>query len=358
MSTDARTSPTAPRLRLGRDGPEVSRFCLGTMTWGTQTPPEDAHRQIDMALDHGITFIDTAEMYPVNPMRPETTGATEHIIGDWIAARGRRDALVIASKVTGEGSSAIEGGAPPLSPARLRQAVEAALQRLRTERIDLYQLHWPDRGSYHFRQNWDYRPPSGDAGALRAEMRALLETAQALIAEGKIGHFGLSNETAWGMAQWLALAEDGGLPRAVSLQNEYSLLCRLFDTDLAELCALEEVALLAFSPLAAGLLTGKYAGGVIPDGSRRSLRADLGGRITPRVFEAVSAYLGLAREYGLDPVPMALAWVAARPAPTVPILGATTAEQLESQLPALEMTLPDDLLAEIDQMHRLHPLPY
>lgn len=358
MPSDTALRPASARLRLGRDGPELSVFCLGSMTWGTQTPPEDAHRQIDMALDHGINFIDTAEMYPVNPMRAETRGGTERIIGDWIATRGRRDALVIATKVTGEGSAAIEGGAPPLSPARLRQAVEESLHRLRVERIDLFQLHWPDRGSYHFRQNWHYRPPQADAAALRADMRALLETAQALIAEGKISHFGLSNETAWGMAQWLALAESGGLPRAVSLQNEYSLLCRLFDTDLAELCALEGVTLMAFSPLVAGLLTGKYAGGVIPDASRRSLRPDLGGRINPRVFEAVSAYLGLAREWSLDPVQMALAWVAARPVQTVPIIGATTTAQLESQLPALALSLPDDLLEEIDHMHRLHPLPY
>lgn len=358
MPSDTLSHPLSPRLRLGRDGPEVSAFCLGSMTWGTQTSPADAHRQIDMALDHGVNFIDTAEMYPVNPMRAETRGGTERVIGDWIAARGRRDDLVIATKVTGEGSAAIEGGAPPVTPARLRQAVEDSLRRLRLERIDLYQLHWPDRGSYHFRQNWRYRPPQADATALRDAMRALLKEVQALIAEGKIGHFGLSNETAWGMAQWLALAGEGGLPRAVSLQNEYSLLCRLFDTDLAELCALEQVTLMAFSPLAAGLLSGKYAGDVIPEGSRRSFRADLGGRITPRVFEAVSGYLGLAREWSLDPVQMALAWCRARPVPTVPILGATTVAQLETQLPALALTLPDDLLAEIDRMHRLHPMPY
>lgn len=354
--------PTDPQaaVRLTPNGPAVSAFCLGSMTWGTQTPAAEAHRQIDMAREHGITFIDTAEMYPVNPISPDTVGRTEEIIGDWIAAQGSagREALVIATKVTGKGSAVIDGGAPPVTPERLRQAVDAALSRLRCDVIDVFQLHWPDRGSYHFRQNWSYRPPQADAGALRDDMLAVLSAVQALVDEGKIARFGLSNETAWGMAQWLALAQAHGLPRAVSLQNEYSLLCRTFDTDLAELCALEGVTLLAFSPLAAGLLTGKYAGGVTPEGSRRSIRADLGGRITPRVFEAVSAYLGLAREWGLDPVQMALGWCRTRPVPTVPILGATTADQLAAQLPALTLELPDGLAEAIDQMHRLHPMPY
>ncbi len=351
-------SDPATTTRLGRDGPAVSAFCLGSMTWGTQTPPEDAHRQIDMARDHGVTFIDTAEMYPVNPITAATRGRTEQIIGDWIATHGRPDDMVIATKVTGIDSDVIEGGTPPLTPARLRAAVEDSLARLRCGCIDVFQLHWPDRDTYHFRENWTYHPPQEDADALRDAMLALLAEAQDLIREGKIAHFALSNDTAWGMAQWLGLARAHGLPRPVSLQNEYSLLCRLFDTDLAELCALEGVTLLAFSPLAAGLLTGKYAGGVTPEGSRRSLRPDLGGRITPRVFEAVSAYLGLAREWGLDPVQMALAWVAARPVPTVPILGATTAEQLATQLPALTLSLPQGLAEAIDEMHRLHPMPY
>ncbi|MCC6002673.1 MAG: aldo/keto reductase [Pararhodobacter sp.] len=352
--------PSVPRAarRLGQSGPSVSAFCLGSMTWGTQTPVAEAHRQIDMAREHGVTFIDSAEMYPVNPISAETVGRTEEIIGEWIAARGGREGLVIATKVTGKGSAVIDGGAPPITPARLRQSVEAALARLRCDVIDVFQLHWPDRGSYHFRQNWTFQPPQADAGALRADMLAILHEAQALVNEGKICHLGLSNETAWGMAQWLALAETHDLPRAVSLQNEYSLLCRTFDTDLAELCALEEVTLMAFSPLAAGLLTGKYAGGVIPEGSRRSIRADLGGRITPRVFEAVSGYLGLAREWSMDPVQRALAWCRSRPVPTVPILGATTTEQLAVQLPALTMELPEELAEAIDEMHRLHPMPY
>lgn len=346
-------------LSLGPHGPTVPAFCLGTMTWSNQTPLSDAHRQMAMALDHGLTFLDTAEMYPVNPVSAATIGGTEKVIGQWLAAHGGRDALVIATKVTGLGSEVIEGGAPPITPARLRSAVEASLTRLGTDRIDVYQLHWPNRGSYHFRKNWTYRPPTAPRAELVADMRATVETMGALIAEGKILHWGLSNESTWGMARWISLAEEMGVARPVSVQNEYSLLCRMFDTDMAELCTVEEVPLLAFSPLAAGLLTGKYAGDVVPEGSRRQFRPDLGGRITaPRVFEAVAAYLGLAREAGLNPVQMALAWCRSRPFPIIPIIGATTSAQLAEQLPALEMTLAPDVLAAIEAINKQQPMPF
>lgn len=346
-------------LPLGTTDLTVSEFCLGTMTWGNQTPQADAHRQIDLALDHGVNFLDSAEMYPVNPVSAETMGRTEAVIGAWLAAGGSRERLVIATKVTGKGSEAIAGGAPEIGAARLRVAVEGSLRRLGTDVIDIYQLHWPNRSSYHFRQNWRYAPPGADARAdVRANMLEVLTEAGRLVTEGKIRHFALSNETAWGMASWIALAEAHGLPRPATLQNEYSLLCRHFDTDLAELCALENVPLLAFSPLAAGLLTGKYAGDVIPEGSRRAGREDLGGRITPRVFEAVAGYLGLARDWDLDPVQMAIAWCRTRPFTTIPIIGATTAEQLARELPAAELTLPAGLIEAIDALHKAMPMPY
>lgn len=341
---------------LWAGGPQVSDFCLGTMTWGRHTPLKDAHRQIDMALEHGINFLDTAEMYPVNPPSADTLGRTEEVIGAW-NAKGDRDRLVIATKVTGEGSAVIEGGAPMIDAERLRSGVEASLSRLQTEYIDVYQLHWPNRGSYHFRSNWTYAPPN-QAGELRAHIREILTTAQTLIDEGKIGAIALSNETAWGLAQWMRVSEDEGLPRVASVQNEYSLLCRLFDTDMAEAVAMEDIALLAFSPLATGLLTGKYAGDVIPENSRRVANPDLGGRVAPRVWEAVSAYLSLAREAGVDPVLMALAWHKSRPFRSIPILGATTTAQLAAQLPAMDMTLDADLVAALDATHRAHPMPY
>lgn len=345
------------QITLAPSVPPVSAFCLGTMTWGRQTPRDDAHRQIDMALDHGVNVLDTAEMYPTNPVRAETLGHSEAMIGDWLARGGARDRLVIATKVTGKGSPVIEGGTPAIGAARLRQSVEESLKRLRTGRIDVMQLHWPNRGHYHFRRNWGYAP-RGDKARVRTHIHEVLTEAAALIAEGKIGALGLSNETAWGLAQWLAPSETEGLPRIATLQNEYSLMARLFDTDLAEACVMEGVTLLAFSPLATGLLTGKYAGDVVPEGSRRQATPDLGGRITPRVFDAVAAYLGLAREAGLDPVQMALAWHRTRPFTSIPILGATTSEQLARQLPAMEMVLDADLVAAIDAAHKAHPMPY
>lgn len=345
------------QLALGRSGLMVSEYCLGTMTWGRQNTAAEAHAQIDMARDHGVTFLDTAEMYPTQPILAETIGLTEEIIGAWIAAGGPRHKLVLATKILGEGNGFVRDGAP-IDGASLRVALEASLRRLRTETIDLYQLHWPNRGSYHFRKNWTFDPSGQDTAEVLANMHEVLETLRAVQREGKIRAFGLSNETAWGMAQWLRLAEQTGAPRAAAIQNEYSLLCRLFDTDLAELCHHEDVTLLAFSPLAAGLLSGKYQGGAIPEASRRARTPELGGRVRPRVFPAVEAYLAIARKHGLDPSQMALAWCRARPVPVIPILGATTPEQLRTDLEAADLVLAPEVLAEIEDAHRDHPMPY
>ena len=343
-------------LTLGNTGLTVSELCLGTMTWGSQNTEADGHAQADMALEAGVTFWDTAEMYPVNPVRAETVGRTEEIIGNWLAARGRRDRLVLATKIAGKGQIIRPG--QPITGARLREAVEASLKRLRTDYIDLYQLHWPNRGSYHFRQSWRYAPAGIDKAAETATMTDILTTAQALVAEGKIRAIGLSNESTWGAARWLHLAEELGLPRMATVQNEYSLLCRQFDTDWAELSVIENMPLLAFSPLAAGLLSGKYAGDVIPEGSRRSLNPDLSGRITARVFPAVAAYLGVAARHGLDPCQMAIAFCRTRPFPVIPIIGATTLEQLRTNIGAAGITLSSEVLEDIAETHRAHPAPY
>lgn len=343
-------------VKLGNSDLKVSALCLGTMTWGNQTPEPQAHAQIDMAAERGVTFMDTAEMYPVNPVRAETLGRTEEIIGNWIAGGGDRTHWVIATKIAGEGSLA--RGGEEITGASIRRALETSLTRLRTDYIDLYQFHWPNRGSYMFRQNWRYDPRKQDRAAILANMEECLETLAALQAEGKIRHWGLSNESAWGTAQWLRLADAGHGPRLLSVQNEYSLLCRLYDTDMAELGHNEEVTLLAFTPLAGGLLTGKYAGDVIPAGSRRESNEALSGRITPRVWEAVSAYLGIAARAGLDPAQMALAWTMTRPFPIVPILGATTVDQLDIALGAADLTLSEAVLDEIAAAHKAHPMPY
>jgi len=344
-------------LRLGQTGLTVPDLCLGTMTWGSQTPARDAHAQCDIALDHGLTFWDTAEMYPVNPVRAETVGHSEAIIGDWLAMRGQRDRLVLASKASGAGQLAVRDGAP-ITGAVLRTSVEGSLRRMQTDYLDLYQLHWPNRGHYHFRNNWQYDPRKVDRAEVTAHMIDVLEAARDLVAEGKIRHIGLSNETVWGTARWLHLAEAHGLPRMMTVQNEYSLLCRQFDTDWAELAAAENLPLLAYSPLAAGLLTGKYAGDVVPVGSRRSLSPELGGRISPQVFPAVAAYLGIAERHGIDPVHLALAFCQNRPFPIIPIFGATTADQLRHVLAGADVTLSPEVLAEIDAAVRLYPKPY
>ncbi|MFN3972575.1 MAG: aldo/keto reductase [Gemmobacter sp.] len=343
------------RIPLGHAGFEVSGICLGTMTWGSQNNQREAHDQIAMALERGVTFWDAAEMYPTNPMRAETVGDTERIIGAWFAREGGRDRVELATKITGAGGMVRDGA--PITGAHLRVSVEASLERLRTDYIDLYQLHWPNRGSYHFRRNWAYQPAADRAGTL-AHMEDVLGVAADLVAEGKLRAIGLSNESVWGAAQWLRLAEAGAGPRMVSVQNEYSLLCRHFDTDWAEMSAMEDMPLLAFSPLAAGLLSGKYAGDVTPEGTRRAATPDLGGRITPQVFPAVAAYLGIAARHGLNPCTMAVAFCLTRPYACIPIIGATTLEQLAVNINAADLVLSPEVLDEIAAARRDHPMPF
>jgi len=342
---------------LGGSGLMVSELCLGSMTWGTQNSVDEAHDQIDRALDAGINFIDTAEMYPVNPISAETTGRTERIIGLWNERDMRRNDVVLATKHSGEGMMHAREGAP-ISSQTIAEAVEGSLRRLKTDWIDLYQFHWPNRGSYMFRKNWSYDPSGQNRAETLAHMEDALGALQAEVKRGTIRHFGLSNESAWGMTQWAAAAERTGGPRPISVQNEYSLLCRLADTDVAEASINERIDMFAFSPLAAGLLTGKYQGGSVPEGSRMSLVPELGGRKGPRVFSAVNAYLEVAKDHGLDPVQMALAWCCQRPFMGSVIFGATTMAQLETSLGAAEVTLSDEVLTALDTVHKAHPLPY
>ena len=345
------------RTTLGRTGIEVSEYCLGTMTWGTQTPEPDAHAQIERAYEAGIDFMDTAEMYPVNPVSAETIGRTERIIGLWFERVARRDNVILATKHSGEGLGYVREGAP-ISPDTIPEAIEGSLRRLKTDYIDLYQFHWPNRGSYMFRQNWTYDPTGKDRAAIIQNMEDCLGALQREVERGTIRAFGLSNESAWGTAQWLAAAERTGGPRVASVQNEYSLLCRLYDTDMAELSVHEDVGLLSFSPLGAGYLTGKYQGGAVPEGSRMSLSPEMGGRKTDRVLGAVDAYLEIAGRHGLDPTQMALAWCLTRPFMCSVIFGATREDQLELALGAADVTLSDEVMAEIDAAHRAHPMPY
>ena len=342
--------------KLGRTDIEVTDFCLGSMTWGTQNTPAEGHAQIDRALDAGINFVDTAEMYPVNPVSAETVGRTEDIIGQWFAATGRRKDVVLASKISGEGAAAREG--EPITSDSIRRAVDASLKRLQTDYIDLYQFHWPNRGSYMFRKNWGFDPSGQNRAEVIANMEDCMGALQDEVKRGTIRSFGLSNESAWGLTQWATVAERMGGPRPVSVQNEYSLLCRLADTDLAETCHNEDIGLLSFSPLAAGLLTGKYQNDAIPDKSRMSINVDLGGRKTDRVFPAVDAYLAIAQKHGIDPVHLALAWARQRPFMTSVIFGATSLDQLETALGARDVTMNDEILTDIADAHKAHPMPY
>ncbi|MEO9684125.1 MAG: aldo/keto reductase [Tateyamaria sp.] len=345
------------RRKLGRTDIEVSALCLGSMTWGTQNTVEEGHEQINRALEAGINFVDTAEMYPVNPISAETIGRTEQIIGMWYERGGTRQDMVLASKHSGEGMAHARNGAP-ISAATIPEAIEGSLRRLQTDYIDLYQFHWPNRGSYMFRKNWTFEPRDVDPSAERQNMEDCLGALQNEVQRGTIRAFGLSNESAWGTGQWLAAAAATGGPRVASMQNEYSLLCRLYDTDMAEMSIYEDVGLLAFSPLATGFLTGKYQDGNVPEASRMTLNANMGGRKSDRVFAATQAYLDVAKRHDLDPTQMALAWCMTRPFMTSVIFGATSMAQLDLAIGAADLTLSDAVLDDITTAHRDHPMPY
>ena len=341
---------------LGTTDTLVSELCLGTMTWGSQNSEAEAHEQLDYAVGKGVNFFDTAEMYPTTPRRAETAGLTEQILGTWLQARADRDRLVVATKVTGEGNKDIRGGAR-ITGAILREALEASLLRLNTDYIDLYQLHWPNRGSYHFRKYWAWDPNDLNPGDMDGEIADMLGEVQKLQSEGKLKHFGLSNETAWGTRKWLEASERHSLPRVVSIQNEYSLICRIFDLDLAEVAVHEKVGLLAYSPLCASALSGKYADGSIPEGSRRSMQPDLNGRYTAQAEQAIVRYAEVAAKHGLDLAQMALAFCLTRPFMTSVIIGATSMKQLETNLAAVDIQLGDDVMADILEVFRDCPRP-
>ena len=341
---------------LGRTGITVSEICLGTMTWGTQNSEAEAHEQMDYAVSQGVNFFDTAELYPVTPAGPETMGLTEDYIGTWLKKSGKRNEIVVATKVAGPGRPYIRSGTPA-GPKTMREALETSLKRLQTDHVDLYQMHWPNRGHYHFRQAWTYDPSHQDTSATVEDLAAILETLGAFVKEGKVRAIGLSNDTAWGTMTMLALAEKHGLPRIASLQNEYNFLYRAFDLDLAEVSHHENVGLLAYSPLAAGLLSGKYLNGANPEGSRLSINGDLGGRYTEYQEPAVQAYATLAREHNLDLAQMQLAFSLTRPFMTSVIIGATSMDQLKTNIGAKDVVLSADVLKGIARLHKMYPAP-
>lgn len=345
------------RTKLGGTGIDVSAFCLGTMTFGSNTDEAEALRQLDAALDYGINFLDSGEMYPVNPVRKETVGGTEKIIGRWNAKSGRRKDYVIATKCAGENKSFVREG-QLVDSKTIRQACEGSLRRLQTDYIDLYQLHWPNRGSYHFRQLWDYNPSKQDRATTIQNLDDVMGELKRLVDEGKIRAFGLSNESAWGTMQWLAAGERVGGPRIASIQNEYSVLCRMpYDSDMAEVGHNEDVTLLAFSPLATGFVTGKYLNGALPEGSRHHI-AGGSPRASLRLDNAVRAFMGVAEKHDVDPVHMALGFCLQRPFPCIPIIGATTMEQLKHIASGRDVTLSEEAMADLSAANRSNPMPF
>ncbi|MGL3606640.1 aldo/keto reductase [Rhizobium sp. G187] len=342
--------------KLGRTDIDVSQICLGTMTWGSQNTQDEAFAQMDYALDHGVNFFDTAELYPTTPLSAETYTLTESIIGNWIATGGKRDKIVLATKIAGSGRPYIREG-QPITAKAVHQAVDASLARLKTDYIDLFQIHWPNRGHYHFRQAWNYDPTKQDRSTAVSDMAEKLEALGECVKAGKIRAIGLSNETTWGTQKFLSLAEERGLPRVATVQNEYNLLYRTHDLDMAELSYHEDVGLLAYSPLAGGILSGKYLDGRKPAGSRGTINGDIGGRLAPQQQAPTQAYVDLAHAHGIDPSALAIAFCLTRPFMAAAIIGATTMEQLKVNIGAADIVLSDEILKEIARIHRDYPMP-
>ena len=338
------------KISLGNSDLKVSRICLGTMTFGEQNSEADAHSQLDYALERGINFIDTAEMYPVMP-RAETTGRTESYIGTWLKKSGKRSNIILATKAAGpsRGMTWIRNGQSDFDAANLRAAIDNSLKRLQTDYIDLYQLHWPSRNAPIFGQIAFAPEKERPCTAIEETLSALGD----LVKAGKIRHVGVSNETPWGVSEFIKQSETRGLPRIVSIQNAYSLVNRSFENGLDEVCFRENVALLAYSPLAFGQLSAKYmdnskAHGRLtifpPNWSPRYLR--------PSVAEATRRYAALARSNGMTPAQMALAWCYSRWFVASTIIGATTMTQLQENIDALSVRLPDKLVDSINAVHR------
>ena len=339
---------------LGRTGIKLSALCLGTMTFGQQNSEAEGHAQMDYALGRGINIFDAAELYPMPP-KPETQGRTEAIIGTWLASRHNRDKVMVATKAIGRTKmdwlrqDRLPGRQ---SRAQLMEAVDGSLRRLKTDYIDLYQLHWPDRPMRIF-EGLDCVHLEGDSHSIEEVLGVLAE----LVQQGKIRFAGLSNETPWGVMSFLKASEVLDLPRIVSVQNAYNLVNRSFETGLSEIFHREQVSLLAYSPLGQGYLTGKYEGGRLPPASRKALFGRMGRYELGNGPRAISTYVALARKHGLDPAQMALAFVTSRPFVTSNIIGATTMNQLKTDIDGALLKLPDDVLKDIEDVHVTYPNP-
>lgn len=331
---------------------EISKICLGTMTFGEQNSQQEAFEQLDYALAHGVNFIDTAEMYPVPP-QAKTQGLTEQFIGDWLSKSGKREKVVIATKIAGPRNLPYIRENMSLNRRHIHTAIDDSLTRLQTDYVDLYQLHWPQRQTNCFGQlNYPY-PNEQEEVTLIETLEALTD----LVNAGKVRYIGVSNETPWGVMTLLRLAEKHDLPRIVSIQNPYNLLNRSFEVGLSEISHYEGVQLLAYSPMAFGTLSGKYLDGARPQGARCTRFERFQRYFTPQGIEATKAYVSLAKEYGLDPAQMALAFVNQRPFVASNIIGATTLEQLKANIESVQLKLEDEVLSKIQQIGTTYSNP-
>ena len=341
--------------KLGHTDIDVSVICLGSMTWGQQNTAEQAFEQMDYALSQGVNFFDTAELYAIPP-KAETCGRTEEIIGAWLKTRGKREQIVLASKIAGPGEEwipHIRNGRTRFNQADICAAVDASLQRLQTDYLDLYQLHWPQREANIFGK-LGFETPAQE------RMTPILQTLEALgeqVKAGKIRHIGLSNETPWGVMQFLQCADQAGLPRVASVQNPYCLLNRTYEIGLAEVSWREKVGLLAYSPLGFGVLSGKYLAGARPQGARLSLFPDYTRYSNAAAITATGKYVALAQQHRLDPAQMALAYANSRPFLTSTIIGATTMEQLKNNIDSINVTLSAEVLEGVEAIHAEHSNP-
>ncbi|MFQ5659191.1 MAG: NADP(H)-dependent aldo-keto reductase [Gammaproteobacteria bacterium] len=340
--------------QLGRTDVDISLIGLGTMTWGNQNSEVEAHQQLDYAVGEGINFIDTAEMYPVEPSA-DTFGRTEEYIGNWLKKRGGRDRLIIATKVSGRAAhlSYIRDGNLGLDRKNIESAVNTSLTRLQTDYIDLYQTHWPDRDANRFGRLNYFHAPEKDGTPIEETLGVMGD----LVKTGKIRHVGISNETAWGLSEHLRLSEQKGLPRVVSVQNPYNLLNRSFEIGLSEFAQREQVGLLAYSPSAFATLSGKYLNNAKPAGARLTLFSSYKRYSNAQAVHATEEYVTLAEEHGIDPMQMALSFVNSRPFVTSTIIGATNMDQLKTNIASADLELPKELLKEIEKIHTLQPNP-
>lgn len=333
---------------------KVSKICLGTMTWGNQNTQDEGFSQMDYAVDRGVNFFDTAELYPV-PADAETYAETERIIGNWFKKTGKRDKIILATKICGPGSYTAHVRKTGFSPNALKEALENSLKRLQTDYIDLYQLHWPERQTNFFGQR-DYNHNPNDTW--EDNFNDVLQVLDGFIKEGKVRQIGISNERSWGVMRYLEESKTNNLPRVKTIQNPYSLLNRTFESDLAELSLRENIGLLAYSPLASGSLSGKYIDGKLPKNSRFDLFPRFAGRYnSPQALEATKHYFKIAEDYGLSLAQMSLAFINQQPFLTGNIIGATNLEQLKENIGSIDVNLSDEILDAINEVHNAIPNP-